>query len=238
MIDLGLLMSVIVAAAAVWTAERRWPLATVPSGQRYLDTVMWAALAGLAIGRLAFLLIEDRSSIGSLRDMTIVRSGVEFWPGLLVAAGVAALSASRSGVGGAARLADLAPITLVGYGTYEASCLFRGGCFGPLTSVGLQPDGIGSRMFPVGIAMGAGAVAAAAAIQKMLVGGRQATAVIALSLTSLSLIKAIGSIWLPDVSEGLTRQQASSAAIAVASLLTFVALLVGGQRASQAAGAR
>lgn len=236
MIDLGLLMSIIVVFAAVSATERFWPLTTVAADHGFIDTVMWPAVAGLVTGRLATLLLDDRSSIGSLRDMAVIRSGVEFWPGLLAAAGLAAWAAHRDRVDGAARLADLAPITLMGYGGYEAACVFRDGCFGPLSSIGLRPDGLGARMFPMGIAMGLAAVAAAAATRRMLVQRRRASAVVAFSAASLGLIKAAGSIWLPHVGEGPTRQQATSIAVAVFGAMAYAAIVAVDQRSNQPVG--
>ena len=236
MIDLGLLMSAVVVFAAVSVAERLWPLTTVPADRGFVDTVMWPAVAGLVMGRLATLLLDDRTSIGSLRDMAVIRSGVEFWPGLLAAAGLAAWAARRDRVDGAARLADLAPVTLTGYGVYEAACVFRDGCFGPLSGIGLRPDGLGARMFPMGIAMDLAAVAAAAAARRMLVQRRRASAVVAFSAASLGLIKAAGSVWLPHIGVGPTRQQATSIAVAVVGAMAYALIVAVDQRSDQPIG--
>lgn len=232
MIDFGLLMSVLVVIAAAWVAERIWPLTTVPADRSFLDAALWPAVVGLAVGRLATLVLDDRGSLGSMRDMAVVRSGVEFWPGLAAAAAVAVVLARRSGTEGASRLADLAPITLVGYGAYEAACVFRDGCFGPLSSVGLRPDGLGTRMFPMGIVMGVAAVGVAGVARRMQTADRPPSEIVAFALASLGLVKAAGSIWLPHVGSGPTRQQAASIVVAVVGSLAY-AVFVAATRPGQ-----
>src|SRR3546814_6179302 len=42
-------------------------------------------------------------------------------------------------------LPELAPFALWGYALYEATCGLRDGCYGPVSSLGLTPDGLAER---------------------------------------------------------------------------------------------
>ena len=94
MIDYGLLVSVIIAFGVPSLLMWWWPLDTAPiaaSGPEppgFLDVAVGPAFAGLAVGRLVTLALDDPNSLGSLSDMLIIRSGVEFWPGVIGAAAV------------------------------------------------------------------------------------------------------------------------------------------------------
>lgn len=230
MIDYGLLMSAIVTIVAVWAAEQVWPLRTVAADAGYIDTVMIPAFVGLVVGRLVTLALDDPGSIGSIRDMLVIRSGVEFWPGLLAASLVAAWAARSAWTRGSDRLADLAPITLVGYGAYEASCLFRDGCFGPHSPIGLHPDGFDVTMLPVGLTMAAAAVASAATVRRLQDSTWPSSAVVAAAVAMLALVRATGSIWLPHVGTGPTRQQSTSILVAVAAGLICAGILTADRR--------
>ena len=167
MIDYGLLVSIIIGLGLPAVLIHWWPLTSFGDPVGFIDAVLGPALAGLAVGRLTTLLLDDPSSIGSISDMLIIRSGVEFWPG--VAAAVIALmwSANRAGLPLLVRVADLAPVTMIGYAGYEAACVFRDGCFGPDSPIGLQPPGLAATMLPVGWFM-AVAVALAAVMVRAL----------------------------------------------------------------------
>lgn len=66
--------------------------------RRWLPTADSVLLAvGLLVGRITTLALDDPNSIGSPLDMLVIRSGVEFWPGMAAAARVAAWQARRQG---------------------------------------------------------------------------------------------------------------------------------------------
>lgn len=94
MIDFGLVVSLIAAIGAPALLAARWSDGDESSS--FLDDVTAPLLAGLAVGRLATLVLDDPGSIGSMSDMLVIRSGVEFWPGAAAAAGVVAWQARRT----------------------------------------------------------------------------------------------------------------------------------------------
>ncbi|MEO6627124.1 MAG: hypothetical protein ABIP03_01000, partial [Aquihabitans sp.] len=155
-----------------------------------------------------------------------VRSGVEFWPAAVAAVLVVAWSGHRDQVKPIARVAALAPFALVGYGAYEAACLFRDGCYGPVSPVGLTPNGLTTPMLPVGILMGVGAVAAAVFVSRQQRRGWSPGAVLWAAVTSVGLVRSLGSVWLPKVGGELSRQHRTSILVTVlAGLLTASGLV-------------
>jgi hypothetical protein len=229
-IDYGLLASVIVAFAAPALAVQRWPSRTFEPGMGPVEAMVVPAAAGVLVGRLTTLALDDPGSLGSLGDMLVIRSGVEFWPAVLAAALVAAWAGHRVGVGPMARLADLAPLALVGYGAYEAACVFRDGCYGPESSLGLRPDGLTSRMLPIGILMAVAIVGGAWVVERMR-GVRRSELAIAVSVAVVAAVRSVGSIWLPRVGEALTRQHRTSILIAISALVVCAALSASRARA-------
>ncbi|HJT95074.1 MAG TPA: hypothetical protein VJ777_24565, partial [Mycobacterium sp.] len=83
MIDTGLLVSLAVVYGVVWAAGR-WHL--FRSGDGALDIIATPAFIGLAVGRVVAVLFEDPNALRRIGDMLIIRSGVEFWPGLAAGA--------------------------------------------------------------------------------------------------------------------------------------------------------
>lgn len=168
--------------------------------------------------------------------MIVIRSGVEFWPAVAAAALMVAWSARRSNVHPVARVAALAPVAMVAYGGYEAACLFRDGCYGPPTPVVLTPDGLSTPMLPVGILMGASAIAAAVLVRWLGERGWPSEAIVSVAVALIGLILSIGSIWLPKVGGGLSRQHRTSIVITiVAGLATGALLMLGARRATERA---
>jgi hypothetical protein len=222
-IDYGLLMSMIVGFGVPTLLINWWPLSTYDEPVGFLDVSLGPAFAGLAVGRLTALALDDPSSIGSITDMLIIRSGVEFWPGVAAAIGLLVWSAFRAGVPVLARLADLTPLAMVGYAGYEASCIFRDGCFGPETSFGLRPPGLSTTMLPIGILMALGVLAAAFGIREMRRRDVGNLLVLLSAGIAVASVRAVGSIWLPHVGDGLTRQHLTSIAVAAAAAIGLAA---------------
>lgn len=232
MIDYGLLVSMIVAFGAPSLLAWWWPIDPDPGTSAdgapasFLDVALAPAFAGLAVGRLITLALDDPNSIGSISDMLIIRSGVEFWPGVAAAAGVVLWAGRRVGMPAMHRLASVVPLAMVGYGSYEAACLLRDGCFGPESSVGLRPRGVSTTMFPVGVMMAIAIVVAAFVVRAISVRGRSAV-VVALATVAVAGVRAVGSIWLPHVGAGLTRQHVTSIVVAVAGAAALAVALLG-----------
>ncbi len=222
MIDYGLLVSVIVAFAIPAALSTRWRIAGRDEPVSFLDVALGPALAGLGVGRITTLLLDDPNSIGSVSDMLIIRSGVEFWPGVAAALAAAAVSARLASVSVGRRVFDLVPLAMVGYAGFEATCVFRDGCFGPASRIGLRPPGISTTMLPIGWFMAVAIAAAAVGVHALAVRGRSSASVVAVATATVASVRAIGSIWLPHVGDGLTRQHLTSLVVVFAAALAVV----------------
>jgi uncharacterized membrane protein YhaH (DUF805 family) len=224
-IDVGLLLAMIVAVAAPVLVSRRWPLRTVEPPASLLDVALGPALAGLAVGRLTAVALDDPRSLLSPADLLIIRSGVELWPGVMAATALAAWSARRVGVAAIDRLADGAPFALVSYAGYEVTCPFRGGCFGPEAPVGLRPPGLTTTMVPVGILIAVAVAVGAFVVRRLADRGASGGLIPVMAILVVASVRAVGSIWLPHVGSGPTRQHLTSAIVAVIAAVTLVGLL-------------
>lgn len=213
MIDVGLLASILIAALAPRLVARLIP--TPGGGAVSGDRLMYAGLAGLVAGRLAFVVLDDPGSFARLRDLMIIRSGVEFWPGVAVGAGLYALWSRRSGRSAADSLSLGAPLFLVGYGAYEASCVLREGCFGPPSGVGLTPPGFAGPVFPVAWAVAAVTVLSAVVLRRHRHDGWHGVLVALLVLAST---RAVAGFFLPRVGAALSRPHIESLVAAGAAL--------------------
>lgn len=237
MIDFGLLVSVMAALGTPAAVAWWWPVGNDGARSRsletpsFLDVALGPALVGLLVGRLTTLALDDPNSLGSLSDMMIIRSGVEFWPGLLAAAIVVVWSERREGLPRFERVAALVPLAMIGYAAYEFACVFRDGCFGPESPIGLRPPGVATTMFPVGWVMASVTLASALVIRRVAV--RVSPAVVPLvGIGVVAAVRSIGSIWLPHVGDGLTRQHRTSLAVlVVAGVGILAAARQGGIRA-------
>jgi hypothetical protein len=226
-IDFGLLVSMIVAVGVPALAARRWSLQTYPPGSSVIDIGVGPAMAGLVVGRIVAVGLDDPSSLGRLPDLLIIRSGVEFWPGVAAAVAVLAWSARRDEIGVMGRLADVAPLALLGYASYEAACPVRDGCFGPASPVGLTPPGLTTTMVPVGILMGAVVAVGAILLRRAVTDPAVATVG---AVFVVAAVRAAGSFWLPHVGQGLTRQHLTSIVIAAVTVVSLGGLLRLGRR--------
>ena len=227
MIDIGLLASMAVVVIVPSVFVRAWPDLAVATG--LIDTTSGALLIGIAVGRLAAVAIDDPGSLTSLSDLLIIRSGVEFWPGVAAGVGWIAFRARQDHVPPAERLAAITAPALVAWACYEATGLLRDGCPGPVTTFGLRPDGLVQRMFPVSLCVAAAAAGAAVVVRRWHRHGLPDLQVVALALLALAAIRSFASIWLPHIGNGLTRQHRTSIAVAIVTFIGLVALRVRAQ---------
>ncbi len=232
MIDYGLLVSMIIAFGVPSLFASWWLVSGRDGPVGFLDVAVGPVFAGLAMGRLTTLALDDPSSIGSISDMLIIRSGVEFWPGVAAALAAVLVSAHFGLVSPSRRVAELAPLAMIGYAGYEAACIFRDGCYGPRSTIGLRPPGLTTTMLPVGWFMAAAVGVTAIGVHTLLTRGRPPLVVALASAAAVASVRAVGSIWLPHVGEGLTRQHLSSIAVAVVSL-AGLAIVVAKDRRSR-----
>jgi len=233
--DYGLLLSMLVAFAVPSLLARLWPLRTFDLPAGFLDAALMPTAAGLAVGRLTAIALDDPRSIGRVADILVVRSGVEFWPGVIAAVVTASWSARRAGTAPLARLADIAPLGMLGYAGYEVTCLVRDGCYGPHSGFGLVPDGLLSRMLPVGVLIAAVIAASAVIVRQAQLRGSSPVLVVLTGIAVISTTRAVGSFWLPKVGDGLTRQHLSSIIVSAASIVLGVVAIVGSRRTRQVA---
>ncbi len=225
MIDTGLLISVVVLVAVpvVWSRVAGIRV----DGERLTDAAIAPLVAGLVAARIATLTFDDPEALRSFRDASVIRGGVDFWPGVAVAMAVSAWGAHRSGKDPAVRLAELAPFALVAYSLFEATCVLREGCFGPRTSIGLRPPGLRSTMFPLGWVVAAVVLVAAMVIHRS---NWSPTTRVWVAVVVVSSARSIVSFWLPKIGDGLTRAHQWSLVIAVASLSIGLPRWFGGRR--------
>ena len=220
MIDVGLLATIVIVLIVPSVFVRPWPASAEASG--VIDVSIGAMFVGLAVGRLTAVALDDPGSLTSLSDLMIIRSGVEFWPG--VAAGLAwiAFGARHDEVAPMRRLAAITAPALVAWACYEATCILRDGCPGPLSSIGLRPDGLVERMFPIGLVVAAAAGGAAMFGRRWHRGGMPDVEVVVVALLSIAVIRSIASIWLPHIGNGLTRQHRTSIAVGIIATIALV----------------
>lgn len=221
MIDFGLVVSLLAAIGLPTMLARRW----APADQRestFLDDITGPLVVGLVTGRLVTLALDDPTSLGSVSDMLVIRSGVEFWPGVAAAVLFVAWSEHRAGRSPVGRLAEIAPLAMVGYATYEAACVFRDGCLGPVSPVGLRPPGVRVAMLPIGWAMSGATMVGAVAVRR-LAGRHRPLAVVAVAACWVAVVRSVGSVWLPHLGDAMTRQHRSSIAVLVLSGVVAVA---------------
>ncbi len=226
MIDVGLMATIAVMLTIPAVFIRPWPPGSLRSG--VLDTSLAALFAGVVVGRLTSLAFDDPGSLTSLSDVLIIRSGVEFWPGVIAGLACLAVGAKRDHVPVSLRLAALMPAALIAWAAFEAACLVRDGCPGPQSPVGLRPDGLMTTMFPIGLAVAACGTASAVILGRWHRNGAPSIEVAIAGVGAVAGIRSIASIWLPHIGSGLTRQHGESIAAVVVAIAAMI--IVGTRR--------
>ena len=162
--DVGLLLTLLIVVGGVQLALRAVPPTAVDRAQ-LVEQFSTPVIVGVIGARLVFVLLDHPASVFRIRDLMVVRAGMEFWAGVVVALAWVVVKARRSPGRAEAvvKLAAAVPYLLIGVALYEASCLVRDGCLGPVASVGLVPRGLDSTMVPVGLLV-AGALGFAAIV--------------------------------------------------------------------------
>ncbi len=127
--EFTLLWAALLGMGALWATlwlEDRWEL--LGEGRRVaFDRALVAAVAGLAVGRLAAMISTGTNPLAHPGDIVIVRGGVDTGFAALTALGWLLWSARRRVP---AVLDELAPAALAGLAGWHAGCLFRGTCLG------------------------------------------------------------------------------------------------------------
>lgn len=215
MIDVGLAgsMVVVVLAALAWSGLAAPRL--LESGS-YVDHLVAPALAAIVVGRVAFVALDDPAGLLRVRDLLIIRGGLEAWPGVVGAAFVFWFTHRNGPATAVDYAADAAPVCLIAAAAYEGTCGLRGGCVGPISSLGLRPTGVAATMFPVGLAVAVVLVIGAIAVYR--IGPHRPALGLATAWLIFAATRGVAGFFLPRVGEGLTRAHVSSLAAAVLAL--------------------
>lgn len=213
MLDLGLIATGFVMWAVLATSARWAPTSSFRRDE-IIDRLYLPAFTGLLVGRIVAVILDDPTSLRSIRAFIVIRGGVEFWPAVAAALAVVAWSLRRGRRDVLPGLAELAPFLLWAYAAYEASCVLRVGCYGPVSAFGLIPDGLQTRQLPIGLLVAFAATALAFALRQLwslTPGGK-----VLLAIGGLALIRSIAAFWLPRIGPGLTRPHVESVTITAA----------------------
>ncbi|MFP5318848.1 MAG: hypothetical protein ACLGI2_11235 [Acidimicrobiia bacterium] len=235
MIDRGLLATILLIAAVVAGSDRALRRGRPPA-ERILAMAAVPLAAGLAVGRTVAVLLDDPSTLRRPLDLVLIRGGMELWPGVAAGAAATWATARREGARGAARLAELAPFGLWAYATYEAMCLVREECFGPMWHLGPVPGGVGSGQFPVAVALGV-AVALSGVVAWRVSPRMSPVSLVAASLWAMATARALAAFALPDLASGLTRPHVESLAVASGATLWLAATRIRRRRRGQCGSA-
>ena len=219
MIDASLLISAVAAFIAFYVGSRVGPLRVLPRPVLF-DAALAAALTGVFSGRLVALAFDDPRSVLAPRDFLLVRGGVEFWPGVAAATATFLFITRHEVVPRVDKLADVLPAALVGYGAYEAACLARGGCFGPVAPLGLRPAGLATAMVPIGVLVAVFVAGIAVVVHRL--AARRPSVAVAVAVAGVAAARAAAGFGLPRVGTDLSRPHVTS--IAVAALASAVAV--------------
>lgn len=223
MIDVGLLVSMLVAVGLPVAVATRW----LPESEGFFDRMLVPLLAGVFVGRIVTVAIDDPGAFARIGDLLIVRSGVEFWPGVTAAVGVFAFGARRGAPPVGAALATVAPLAMLGYAGYEGTCVVRSGCYGPESPIGLSPSGVSAVMVPVGWLAAVFVVLGAVALHG--VASRVSWLGVCVgAITIVASVRAVASFWLPHIGDGLSRHHWQSLVVAGCSIP--VAVWLGARR--------
>jgi len=232
MLDRGLLLSIGAVLVALWLFGR-----TRRSDEPALsDLAFWPALIGLVVGRLVALGLDDPPGLRSMRNLLLLRGGVELWPGVAAGALAALVVLHRRHRPLADAASLLVPSAVAAWAAYDLACLARDGCPGPASPLGLRPSGLHATQLPVGVVAGLLGLAAAVALRRRPT--KHSTSWLVLgALLVVSTLRSIESIWLPSLSARLTRQSATSIAVATGSCIGAALVALRRRAAGRGSGA-
>lgn len=221
--DTGLLLTLLIVVGGVQVVIRVAPPAGVDRAQ-LVEFVSTPVIAGLVAARVVFVVLDHPASVFRIRDVMVVRSGMEFWAGVVVALLWVLTKARRPMDRGEVmvKLAVAVPYLLAGVALYEASCLVRDGCLGPVSTVGLVPHGLDSAMVPVGLLV-AGALGVTAVVLRQ-AGTLEADQTVLCSIAALGGVRLVASWFLPAF--GPSRVERESAVVFVVAVIGLVVVTV------------
>lgn len=221
MIDTGLLASILIVAAGLHLFAR-WSPPTLIDRPALSELWVGPVLLGLVLARVVFVAFDDPTSLASVRDLLVFRSGLEFWAGAAVAVAGVTWKARHLQPGPLAVLGASMPFGLFGVALYEAGCVVRDGCFGPPSGLGLVPPGLERRMLPLGLFVCATLLAVGALLKRLWL--LSPSFAVAISGLSLAGTRAVASRGLPSI--GPSRIQVESDVVAAVSAIAVIALSI------------
>ena len=223
MIDRGLLLTMVAMVVVVLFLARRWP----PRLARD-DSVIGRGFVGIVVGglvaRLIAVALTDPSALARARDLLVIRGGMEFWPGVAAGIVACAVSARRAKVPAVAEIADLAPYALAAYAVFEASCVLRDGCFGPVSAIGLRPGGLGPTEIPIGFGVALAAAALAVCVRH--IARQDVLMALLVGVLGLATARAAAALWLPKIGSAPSRPQVESIVVAAVAFVSCGFLVV------------
>lgn len=217
--DVGLLYTVLIVVGGVQVVLRVLPPTALDRAQ-LVELLSTPVIVGLIAARVAFVLLDHPASVFRIRDLMVIRAGMEFWAGIVVA--LVWILAARKRVDRRdikMRLAAAVPYVLVGVALFEASCLVRDGCFGPVASVGLVPRGLDSTMVPVGLVVAS--VLGVAAVVLRQAWTLESEQTVLCSFVVVGGVRLVASWFLPAF--GPSRVERESALVLILSLVALIA---------------
>jgi len=223
MIDVGLLSSMVVIVAVVFGGKRWVPPLTL--GTDTLGGVVAnPVFAGVVVARLVAVALDDPSTLGRPKDLLLIRGGMEFSAGALAAVLVAGIGARRAKVPILARLGDLAVYALIAYDAFEATCVLRDGCFGPLSPIGIRPRGLGAPELPTGLFVALAVLGLTVVVRRC--ARRSGGMAVWVAAGGLAFIRFAAAFVLPHIGTGPTRPQLEAGAVIVATAVVGGAVWV------------
>lgn len=196
------------------------------------DLLSLPLLAGVAGARVTAVALDDPSALGGARDLLLIRGGMEFWAGLFAAALTLAARHRRTpGVPPLTGLVDVAPYVLWALAIYEGTCVVRDGCFGPASSLGLRPPGVGYRQVPIGIAVAAALALVGIVVRRVAASDRLGAIVLAIG--GLAGVRSVAAFWLPRITAGLSRQHRESLVVLATAVAAGLVILTSRARSAR-----
>lgn len=221
--DVGLLLTMLIVFGGVHLTLRILPPTAADRGE-VVELLATPLITGLIAARLVFVLLDHPASVFRLRDLMVVRAGMEFWAGVVVALLLVLIRVRRSDDrgGAAATFAVATPFLLIGVALYEGSCLIRDGCLGPVARVGLKPSGLATTMVPVGVIVAVVLFVAAVVLRQAWTLDAGQTVMVALVV--VSGVRLVASRFLPAFGQSrVERESAVALVVSVVALLVLVA---------------
>ena len=176
------------ASLGLWLLRRRRPR----DYEGPFSDLLGAVLAGLAAGRLVYVVAEGVDLLGRPLDFVMVRGGIASGPAALAALGYLAWTC-RANL--AARMDHLAPAALLGLAVWEGGCWWQGACLGAPSGLWWAMALPGSDLTRHPVGMYAAVLLAAGAVWLLLLPLPRKGATAAVGLSWASVVRVSVPLW-------------------------------------------